>query len=223
MLKFSELFYFFAFCSKRLQKFFIFEFFSAIFAQMLMKCYRNFADILENVEIFWIFYRKFLNFERLLTELRSEWFVWFGPSPTEPFNSGRRGRRPGRRRSRRRRASRACRAAVLLLAWLDRVRCFLSVDWRHCFFKKTEAENICGRLALNRAGFITLRSVFFFSGWGQPFARPSFSFACSFSHRFAHRCRSNNVVLRTFMLRKEHYFYFLSLVKFSWRFSTKFR
>ena len=31
---------------------------------------------------------KFLNFERLLTELRSEKFEWFGPSPIEPFNSG---------------------------------------------------------------------------------------------------------------------------------------
>ena len=52
-----------------------------------------------NVEIlnfpkFWIFKWKFLNFERIfsipriLTELRSEKFVWFGPSPIEPFNSG---------------------------------------------------------------------------------------------------------------------------------------
>ena len=35
-----------------------FEFFSSIFAQIFMKCCRNFADILENVEIFpncWIF------------------------------------------------------------------------------------------------------------------------------------------------------------------------
>ena len=32
--------------------------------------------------------RKFLNFERVLTELRSEKFEWFGPSPIEPFNLG---------------------------------------------------------------------------------------------------------------------------------------
>ena len=31
---------------------------------------------------------KFLNFERILTELRSEKFEWFGPSPIELFNSG---------------------------------------------------------------------------------------------------------------------------------------
>ena len=35
-----------------LQKIAIFEFFSLIFAQSLMKFSRNFADILENVEIF---------------------------------------------------------------------------------------------------------------------------------------------------------------------------
>ena len=40
---------------KFLQKFFIFELFSVIFAQMLMKFYQNFANILENVEIFRIF------------------------------------------------------------------------------------------------------------------------------------------------------------------------
>ena len=39
------------FC-KNLQKFVIFEFFSLIFAQILMKFCRNFADNLENVEIF---------------------------------------------------------------------------------------------------------------------------------------------------------------------------
>ena len=33
-------------------KFIIFEFFSVIFAQILMIFYRNFANILENVEIF---------------------------------------------------------------------------------------------------------------------------------------------------------------------------
>ena len=59
-----------------------FEFLSLIFAQILMKFCRNFADILENVET-----RKFLKFERLPTELRSERFEWFGPSPLEPFNS----------------------------------------------------------------------------------------------------------------------------------------
>ena len=48
----------FAFFGKFLQKFIIFEFFSLIFAQILMKFYRNFADNLENVEIF----LKFLNF-----------------------------------------------------------------------------------------------------------------------------------------------------------------
>ena len=41
------------FCSlKKLQNFVIFEFFSLIFAQILMKFCRNFADNLENVEIF---------------------------------------------------------------------------------------------------------------------------------------------------------------------------
>ena len=35
-----------------LQKFVVFEFFSLIFAQILMKFCRNFADNLENVEIF---------------------------------------------------------------------------------------------------------------------------------------------------------------------------
>ena len=42
---------FFAFFGKILQKFVIFEFFSLIFAQILMKFCRNFADNLENVEI----------------------------------------------------------------------------------------------------------------------------------------------------------------------------
>ena len=49
---------FFAFFGKILQKFVIFEFFSSIFAQILMKFCRNFADILEDVEIF----LNFLNF-----------------------------------------------------------------------------------------------------------------------------------------------------------------
>ena len=39
------------FLAKVLQKFVIFELFSLIFAQILMKFSRNFADILENVEI----------------------------------------------------------------------------------------------------------------------------------------------------------------------------
>ena len=39
----------------KLLKSVIFEFFSVIFAQILMKVYRNFADILENVEFFRIF------------------------------------------------------------------------------------------------------------------------------------------------------------------------
>ena len=44
--------FFFGFFGKILQKFVIFEFFSLIFAQILMKFCRNFADKLENVEIF---------------------------------------------------------------------------------------------------------------------------------------------------------------------------
>ena len=43
---------FFNFFGKNLQKVVIFEFFSLIFAQILMKFCRNFADNLENVEIF---------------------------------------------------------------------------------------------------------------------------------------------------------------------------
>ena len=35
-----------------------------------------------------IIQRKFLNFERILTELRSEMFEWFDHSPIEPFNLG---------------------------------------------------------------------------------------------------------------------------------------
>ena len=69
---------FFAFFDKNLQKFVILEFFSLIFAQILMNFCRNFADNLENVEILnklifrniWIFKRKFLNFERILTVVR---------------------------------------------------------------------------------------------------------------------------------------------------------
>ena len=44
--------FFFACFGKILQKFVIFEFFSLISAQILIKFCRNFADILENVEIF---------------------------------------------------------------------------------------------------------------------------------------------------------------------------
>ena len=52
-LNISEIFrQIFAFFGKNLQKFVIFEFFSLIFAQILMKFCRNFADNLENVEIF---------------------------------------------------------------------------------------------------------------------------------------------------------------------------
>ena len=43
---------FFAFFGKNLQKFVIFEFFSLIVAQILMKFCRNFDDKLEDVEIF---------------------------------------------------------------------------------------------------------------------------------------------------------------------------
>ena len=54
--------------------------------------YRNVQHFLhiffEIYELFSIFYRKFLNFERILTELRSEKFEWFDPSPIEPFNFG---------------------------------------------------------------------------------------------------------------------------------------
>ena len=54
-LNVSEMFrqivsHFFNFFWQFLQKIVIFEFFSLIFAQILMKLYRNFADILENVE-----------------------------------------------------------------------------------------------------------------------------------------------------------------------------
>ena len=47
--KFSH---FLSFFGKILPKFVVFEFFSVIFAQILMKFCRNFADNLENVEIF---------------------------------------------------------------------------------------------------------------------------------------------------------------------------
>ena len=48
--------FFLAFFGEIMQKFGIFEFFSVIFTQILMKIFRNFADILENVEIFRIFW-----------------------------------------------------------------------------------------------------------------------------------------------------------------------
>ena len=53
-LNISEIFrqFFFRIFGKNLQNFVIFEFFSLIFAQILMKFCRNFADNLENVEIF---------------------------------------------------------------------------------------------------------------------------------------------------------------------------
>ena len=41
---------------QNLQKFVIFEFFSLIFAQILMKFCRNFANVLENVEIIFEFF-----------------------------------------------------------------------------------------------------------------------------------------------------------------------
>ena len=41
-----------------------------------------------------VVFRGFLSIPRILTELRSEKFEWFDPSPIEPFNSG--GRRGGR-------------------------------------------------------------------------------------------------------------------------------
>ena len=42
----------------------------------------------------------FLNFERSLTELRSEKFEWFDPSPIETFNLGQQGRDQRSRRAR---------------------------------------------------------------------------------------------------------------------------
>ena len=70
-----------------MQKFVIFEFFSLIVAQILMKFCRNFADNLENIEISEIF-----EFSRANSYLKEfewfEWFEWFGPSPIEPFNPG---------------------------------------------------------------------------------------------------------------------------------------
>ena len=56
---------------QNLQKFVIFEFFSLIFAQILMKFCRNFADNLENVEInfseFFEFSSENSYFERIRT------------------------------------------------------------------------------------------------------------------------------------------------------------
>ena len=51
---------FFSHFLAKFAKFFMFEFFSLIFAQILMKFCRNFADNLENVEIL----LKFLKFLR---------------------------------------------------------------------------------------------------------------------------------------------------------------
>ena len=67
-----------------------------------MKFCRNFADNLENVE----FFRIFFEFSKetfwkipILKEFEwFEWFEWFGPSPIEAFNSGRRPRARGPRR-----------------------------------------------------------------------------------------------------------------------------
>ena len=74
---------FFEFFGKILQKFVIFEFFSLIFAKILMKFYRNFADILENVEI--LNFPKFMNFLGKIPEfwknsVRS--WVWLLCSPS---------------------------------------------------------------------------------------------------------------------------------------------
>ena len=50
-----------------------------------MKFCPDFANNLENVEIFW----NFLNFlGKIPISKEFEWFEWFGPSPIEPFNSG---------------------------------------------------------------------------------------------------------------------------------------
>ena len=57
--------FFFAFFGKHLQEFIIFEFFSLIFAQILMKICRNFADILENVAIFRSFEFSALIFKKI--------------------------------------------------------------------------------------------------------------------------------------------------------------
>ena len=101
-----------------------------------MKCCRNFADNLENAEILifqnlGIFQRKLLNFDRIachfdgvvfrgflsipriLTELLSEKFEWFGPSPIEPFNPARdpSRRASGARSCSRGRGGRSCRRA----------------------------------------------------------------------------------------------------------------
>ena len=60
---------------QKFAKFVIFEFFSLIFAQILMKFCRNFADNLENVEIIFL---KFLNFLGEIPVLKEfEWFEWF--------------------------------------------------------------------------------------------------------------------------------------------------
>ena len=60
-----------------------------------MKFCRNFADNLENVEIFceiFEFSKKKIPENSYFERIRwFEWFEWFGPSPIEPFNSDRDG------------------------------------------------------------------------------------------------------------------------------------
>ena len=51
----------FVFFGSILQKFFIFEFVSLIFAQILMNFFRNFADISENFNVEILNFPKFLN------------------------------------------------------------------------------------------------------------------------------------------------------------------
>ena len=54
-----------------------------------MKFCRNFADNLENVDIFWNFELSKDKFRKIPILKEFEWFEWFGPPPIEPFNSGR--------------------------------------------------------------------------------------------------------------------------------------
>ena len=93
-----------------LQEFIIFEFFSVIVAQILMKFYRIFQKMLLGSFPNCSFkakkqFKKMLNFSEIFEFAKEkfrkipilkefewfEWFEWFGPSPIEPFNSGRRG------------------------------------------------------------------------------------------------------------------------------------
>ena len=55
----------------------------------------KFLNFLAKIPEFWknsdfdqVAFRGFLSIPRILTELRSEKFEWFDPSPIEPFNSG---------------------------------------------------------------------------------------------------------------------------------------